>query len=126
MCSSDLRFAHQAILDGIDMLSGRDEFAVVAFDDQIETPVSLTGAAEGRRAAKAAIPTIEARANTNLCDGYLTGAKEVGGEADGDIVRRVIHLLRPDGVLYTGHAESLNGMDLPLRAVQPAVYVHAR
>ena len=104
MQGDPIRFAHQAILDGIDMLSGRDEFAVVAFDDQVETPVSLTGAAEGRRAAKAAIPTIEARANTNLCDGYLTGAKEIGGEADGDIVRRVI--LVSDGHANAGVTDS--------------------
>jgi chemotaxis protein methyltransferase CheR len=41
------------------------------------------------------------------------------------IVRRVIEKLKPDGVLYTGHAESLTGLDLPLRALAPAVYVHA-
>ena len=104
MQGDPIRFAHKAILDGIDMLSGRDEFAVVAFDDQVETPVSLTGAAEGRRTAKAAIPMIEARANTNLCDGYLTGAKEIGGEADGDIVRRVI--LISDGHANAGVTDS--------------------
>lgn len=40
------------------------------------------------------------------------------------IVQRVMRQLKPDGVLYTGHAESLANLDLPLRAVAPAVYVH--
>ena len=99
MQGDPIRFARKAILDGIDMLSGRDEFAVVSFDDRVETPVSLTGVLEGRRAAKVAIPMIEARANTNLCDGYLTGAQEVGGAAGEDIVRRVI-------LISDGHANA--------------------
>ncbi|MBB5205671.1 chemotaxis protein methyltransferase CheR [Inhella inkyongensis] len=40
------------------------------------------------------------------------------------IVRRVIEKLKPDGVLYTGHAESLTGLNLPLQAVAPAIYRH--
>jgi Ca-activated chloride channel family protein len=99
MQGDPIRYARKAILDGIDMLSGRDEFAVVAFDDRVETPIPLSGVLEGRRSAKTVIPTIEARANTNLCDGYLTGAQEVGGDADGDIIRRVI-------LISDGHANS--------------------
>jgi len=99
MQGDPIRNARKAILDGIDMLSGRDEFAVVAFDDRVETPIPLSGVLEGRRSAKTVIPTIEARANTNLCDGYLTGAQEVGGDADGDIIRRVI-------LISDGHANS--------------------
>ncbi len=41
------------------------------------------------------------------------------------IVRRVLERLKPDGVLYVGHAESLNGLNLPLRAVGTAIYAHA-
>ncbi len=39
-----------------------------------------------------------------------------------DIVLRVIPLLKPGGLLLTGHSESLNNMGLPLRVVHPAVY----
>lgn len=46
------------------------------------------------------------------------------GPSKADIVRRVIERLKPDGVLYTGHAESLTGLDLPLRAVASAIYQH--
>lgn len=41
------------------------------------------------------------------------------------IVRRVITRLKPDGVLYTGHAESLNAPPLGLRSLRPATYAHA-
>ncbi|MFO1226446.1 CheR family methyltransferase [Roseateles sp.] len=44
--------------------------------------------------------------------------------AKADIVRRVITKLKPEGVLYTGHAESLSGLGLPLAAVAPAIYRH--
>ncbi|MFT3733787.1 MAG: protein-glutamate O-methyltransferase CheR [Rhodocyclaceae bacterium] len=38
------------------------------------------------------------------------------------IIDQVLQALRPGGWLYTGHAESLLGMGLPLDPVQPAVY----
>jgi chemotaxis protein methyltransferase CheR len=38
------------------------------------------------------------------------------------IVRRVLGKLKPGGLLFTGHAESLTGADLGLRSLQPAVY----
>lgn len=46
-------------------------------------------------------------------------------EQKADIVKRVVQRLKPDGVLYVGHAESLNGLNLPLRTVTTAVYTHA-
>lgn len=41
------------------------------------------------------------------------------------IVQRVMDKMKPGGVLFSGHAESLAGLDLPLRLVAPAVYEHA-
>ena len=38
------------------------------------------------------------------------------------LVRRLVSLLRPGGVLYVGLAESLAGCGLELRALQPSVY----
>jgi chemotaxis protein methyltransferase CheR len=46
-------------------------------------------------------------------------------DAKADIVRRVIGRLKPDGVLYTGHAESLSNLGLPVRIVSTAVHGHA-
>jgi chemotaxis protein methyltransferase CheR len=42
-----------------------------------------------------------------------------------EIVQRVMRQLKPDGLLFTGHAESLANLDLGLRSTQPAVYAHA-
>jgi chemotaxis protein methyltransferase CheR len=42
--------------------------------------------------------------------------------AKAEIVRQVITRLKPGALLFTGHAESLNNLGLPLRTVQPAVY----
>lgn len=42
-----------------------------------------------------------------------------------DIVQRVLGKLKPDGLLYTGHAESIVNLGLPVRSIAPAVYVHA-
>lgn len=44
--------------------------------------------------------------------------------AKAQIVRNVITKLKPDGVLYTGHAESLAGLNLPLVGLAPAIYKH--
>jgi len=45
-------------------------------------------------------------------------------EAKAQIVRRVLTQLKPDGVLYTGHAESLSTLALPVRALATAIHVH--
>jgi chemotaxis protein methyltransferase CheR len=45
-------------------------------------------------------------------------------EAKSQIVRRVLRLLKPEGVLYTGHAESLSTLNLPVRALATAIHVH--
>ena len=42
-----------------------------------------------------------------------------------DIVRRVLTRLQPDGLLFTGHAESLGNLGLPLRTVGPAIHGHS-
>jgi chemotaxis protein methyltransferase CheR len=46
-------------------------------------------------------------------------------DAKAQIVRRVLEQLEPDGVLYTGHAESLSTLGLPVRALATAIHVHA-
>lgn len=48
---------------------------------------------------------------------------DMAGKAD--VVRRVLTRLRPDGLLFTGHAESLSNLNLPVQSVAPAVYRHA-
>ncbi|MDD4888138.1 MAG: methyltransferase domain-containing protein, partial [Thiomonas sp.] len=38
------------------------------------------------------------------------------------VCRRLLDVLRPGGHLFIGHSESLNGLDLPVQTLQPAVY----
>ncbi len=42
-----------------------------------------------------------------------------------DIVKRVITRLKPGGYLFTGHAESLANLNVPLKTIAPAVYACA-
>ncbi len=44
-------------------------------------------------------------------------------ETKAQVVRRLCARLRPGGYFFCGHSESLHGMDLPLTALQPAIYV---
>jgi chemotaxis protein methyltransferase CheR len=46
-------------------------------------------------------------------------------DAKAEIVRRVLARLRPGGVLYTGHAESLSNLNLPVRMIATAIHAHA-
>ena len=43
-------------------------------------------------------------------------------ETKAEVVRRLCTHLRPGGYFFCGHSESLQGMELPLEAVQPAIY----
>ena len=47
------------------------------------------------------------------------------GDAKREILQRVLERVKPDGLLFTGHAESVAQLGLPLRTVAPAVYAHA-
>lgn len=38
------------------------------------------------------------------------------------IVQRLVQQVRPGGLLFIGHAESIHGFELPVRLVQPSVY----
>lgn len=46
-------------------------------------------------------------------------------DAKVQIVRRVLGRLKPEGVLYIGHAESMSALNLPLRPLATAIYTHA-
>jgi chemotaxis protein methyltransferase CheR len=46
-------------------------------------------------------------------------------DAKAQIVRNVLARLKPQGVLYTGHAESLSMLALPVRALGTAIHGHA-
>jgi chemotaxis protein methyltransferase CheR len=39
-----------------------------------------------------------------------------------ELVNRMCRFLKPRGCLFIGHSESLNGLDVPLRCLQPSIY----
>ena len=39
-----------------------------------------------------------------------------------NVIRKFISHLRPGGLLFLGHSESIMGMEMPLRQIQPTVY----
>ena len=41
------------------------------------------------------------------------------------VINRLLDLLKPDGYLFLGHAESLSGHNRRVRSVAPAIYTHA-
>jgi len=45
---------------------------------------------------------------------------DMAGKAD--IVQRVLTRLKPDGRLFTGHAESIANLGVPVKALSPAIY----
>lgn len=45
-----------------------------------------------------------------------------GAEQKREIVTRLLERLRPGGLLFIGHAESLHGFGLPLRTLRPSVF----
>jgi chemotaxis protein methyltransferase CheR len=38
------------------------------------------------------------------------------------VIRKFCFHLKPGGLLFLGHSESIIGMDLPLRQIRPTVY----
>ena len=63
-----------------------------------------------------------------LTGGYRkTPILQLGADiyCDTTLIARVLDRLKPDGVLYTGHAESLANLNLPIRTVASAIHSHA-
>jgi chemotaxis protein methyltransferase CheR len=46
-------------------------------------------------------------------------------KAKEQIIRNVVTKLKQGGVLYTGHAESVSMLNVPLRSLGTAIHTHA-
>jgi Mg-chelatase subunit ChlD len=82
MQGEKIRIAKQAALGVLDRLDERDQAAVVVFDDRIDvvqTKASVTPALKA--SVRAALALIEARANTALHEGWLTGCNALASES---------------------------------------------
>ncbi len=81
MQGEKLRTAKSAALTVLDRLDERDQAALVVFDDRIDV-VQPMGAVDAafKAGVRAALAPIEARANTALHEGWLTGCKSIASD----------------------------------------------
>jgi len=102
MSGSPLELAKQATSDALAFLDARDRFAVVAFDDQVTTPVPPTPADPAAVAfARERIRGLAAGGSTALAEGWLTGCAHIGA-ADAGMIARC--LLLTDGHANVGES----------------------
>src|ERR1051326_3491530 len=81
MQGEKMQIAKQAALAVLDRLDERDQAAVVVFDDRIDVIQAKAAVTPAIKASiRAALVQIEARANTALHEGWLTGCKAIASE----------------------------------------------
>jgi Ca-activated chloride channel homolog len=81
MQGEKLQTAKSAALAVLDQLTPRDQIAVVIFDDRIETVQKLAPVtAKLKNQLRQALQAIQARANTALHEGWLTGCNAIADE----------------------------------------------
>lgn len=108
MQGAPLETAKRTLLTIVDALDERDELAVVVFDDRIDV---LQAAAhvtpEVKRQVRQALRLIEARGQTALHEGWLTGCRAIAPEGPAaDDVRLTRCLLLTDGQANVGQTDS--------------------
>jgi Ca-activated chloride channel family protein len=114
MDGSKIEMAKKAVEQAIRLLDDRDRFALVCYDNEVETLVaSAPASAETKALALKRLKVIEARGNTDLCGGWMRGAEEIGsgrvlllsdglannGETDPDVLARKAAELRAKGIV---------------------------
>lgn len=115
MGGSKIELARKAVVQALHMLRPSDRFSIVIYDHDIEVLVPSTPAdGEALRNAIAQVERVQARGNTNLGGGWLTGCEELARHAQPGRIARC--LLLSDGLANTGitdraelarHAEEL-------------------
>lgn len=105
-----VELAKQAVSQAIGMLDGRDRAALVVFDDRIDLLHHLSPVdSRARNELRAALARIDARGSTNLCDGWLTGCRELARHGampnQTDRIRRAI--LLTDGRANVGETSPI-------------------
>ncbi len=108
MSGRPIELARQAVSQAIGMLDRRDRAALVVYDDEIELLYPLaTVDSRTRKELRNILTHVDARGMTNLCDGWLTGCRELArhqsSHDNGDRLRRAI--LLTDGLTNTGETD---------------------
>jgi Ca-activated chloride channel family protein len=82
MAGQAMTQARRAVEACLGALSPEDRFALIAFDDRVETFHDTLASSADRQAAGAFIQAIDARGGTQLADGFSAGARLVAGGGD--------------------------------------------
>lgn len=103
MQGDKIETAKKAALAVLDQLASRDQMAVVIFDDHIDVIQKLAPVtAEYKSQLRSALQTVQARANTALHEGWLTGCNAITEvvEGKGNSIARCF--LLTDGIANVG------------------------
>ncbi len=105
MAGRPIELAKQAVSQAAGMLDRRDRAALVVYDDHIDVIHPLLPVeARTRNELRLGLAQVDARGSTNLCDGWLTGCRELARHempaARGERIRRAI--LLTDGLANVG------------------------
>lgn len=104
MQGEKLRIAKRAALAVLDQLNERDSVALVVFDDRIDVIQSAAPVTPKlKQQIQTALQRIDARANTALYEGWLTGCNAIvsdAGPSAGDALTRCF--LLTDGIANVG------------------------
>jgi len=105
MAGRPIELAKQAVSQAAGMLDRRDRAALVVYDDHVDVIHPLLPVdARTRNELRLGLAQVDARGSTNLCDGWLTGCRELARHetpaARGDRIRRSI--LLTDGLANVG------------------------
>lgn len=125
MHGQKIGLAAQAVEEAIGQLKSSDRFAVVIYDDEVETLVPGTPATpQAKASAIERVRTIAARRMTDLSGGWLAGCEQVAGALMQEGVNRC--LLLTDGLANRGisdHAElARHARELRARGVSTSAF----
>lgn len=100
MSGDRLEVAKRACHEFVSRLSDDDEFSLVIYDTTVKTLIELTPVAHIRHSLNAILSNIKPGGNTNLHQGWLTGAEILAKRAERSRVCRVV--LVSDGMANCG------------------------
>jgi Ca-activated chloride channel homolog len=101
MSGEKIVLAKTAIENALSMLTDRDRFSVVVFDDRVELVTeSAFATSDAKRRALRSLAALEARGSTDLCGGWLRGCEQIALNIIDDSVNRC--LLLTDGLANHG------------------------
>jgi Ca-activated chloride channel homolog len=115
MAGRKFDLARRAVAHAVRLLKPSDRLGVVAYDHDVATVLECQAATvSARTQALNTLAQIEARGSTNLAEGWLTGARSLGGDGPApDRVRRV--LLLTDGLANQGVVDPTELRDAAVR-----------